>query len=128
MRPGNPIPSIGDGRLAASAAPVRLAAPAQPLTPVMAKARAGGETPRRSPASTRLHLSPRRNPPMTLAQLKDRYAQLSVEIDALADAGGHSEAKLARLTHDLDEIDREFVALRRRAASAPTLSDVVSWI
>jgi hypothetical protein len=65
---------------------------------------------------------------MTLAELKGRYAQLSIEIDALADAGGHSEAKLARLAHELDEIDREFVAFRRRAAAAPTLSDVVSWI
>ena len=65
---------------------------------------------------------------MTLAELKGRYARLSVEIDALADAAGHSQAKLARLSHELDEIDREFVAFRRRAAAAPTLHDVVSWI
>ena len=65
---------------------------------------------------------------MTLVELKGRYAQLSVEIDALADAGGHSEARLARLTLELDEIDREFTALRRRAAAAPTLHDAVGWI
>jgi hypothetical protein len=65
---------------------------------------------------------------MTLAELKGRYAQLSLEIDMLGGAGGHSEAKLARLTVELDEIDREYAALRRLAAAAPTLNDVVSWV
>ena len=65
---------------------------------------------------------------MTLTELKGKYARLSVEIEALAGAGGHSEAKLARLTHELEEIDREFVAFRRRAETAPTLRDVVSWL
>lgn len=64
---------------------------------------------------------------MTLTELKGKYARLSVEIEALAGAGGHSEAKLARLTHELEEIDREFVAFRRRAEAAPILHDVVSW-
>ena len=64
---------------------------------------------------------------MTLTELKGKYARLSVEIEALAGAGAHSEAKLARLTHELEEIDREFVAFRRRAETAPTLRDVVSW-
>lgn len=64
---------------------------------------------------------------MTLNELKGKYARLSVEIEALAGAGAHSEAKLARLTHELEEIDREFVAFRRRAETAPTLRDVVSW-
>ena len=65
---------------------------------------------------------------MTLTELKGKYARLSVEIEALAGAEAHSEAKLARLTHELEEIDREFVAFRQRAATAPTLCDVVSWI
>ena len=65
---------------------------------------------------------------MTLNELKGKYARLSVEIEALADTGAHSEAKLARLTHELEEIDREFVAFRRRAETAPTLRDVVSWV
>jgi hypothetical protein len=65
---------------------------------------------------------------MTLNELKGKYARLSVEIEALAGAGVHSEAKLARLTHELEEIDREFVAFRRRAETAPTLRDVVSWV
>jgi hypothetical protein len=64
---------------------------------------------------------------MTLNELKGKYARLSVEIEALAGAEAHSEAKLARLTHELEEIDREFVAFRRRAETAPTLRDVVSW-
>ena len=65
---------------------------------------------------------------MTLIELKGKYARLSVEIEALAGAGVHSEAKLARLTLELEEIDREFVAFRRRAETAPTLRDVVSWV
>ena len=65
---------------------------------------------------------------MTLTELKGKYARLNIEIEALAGGGGHSEAKLARLILELEEIDREFVALRRRAATAPTLRDVVSWI
>jgi len=64
---------------------------------------------------------------MTLTELKGKYARLNVEIEALAGAGVHSQAKLARLTHELEEIDREFVAFRRRAETAPTLRDVVSW-
>jgi hypothetical protein len=64
---------------------------------------------------------------MTLNELKGKYARLSVEIESLANAGGHSEAKLARLTHELEEIDREFVAFRRRAEAAPVLRDVVAW-
>ena len=63
---------------------------------------------------------------MTLTELKGKYARLSVEIEALAGAGSHSQAKQARLTHELEEIDREFVAFRRRAETAPTLRDVVS--
>ena len=65
---------------------------------------------------------------MTLTELKGKYARLSVEIEALAGAGVHSQAKLARLTHELEEIEREFVAFRRRAETAPTLHDVVSWV
>ena len=64
---------------------------------------------------------------MTLTELKGKYARLNVEIEALAGAGVHSQAKLARLTHELEEIDREFIAFRRRAETAPRLSDVVSW-
>jgi hypothetical protein len=64
---------------------------------------------------------------MTLNELKGKYQRLSVEIEALDGGGVHSEAKLARLTHELEEIDREFVAFRRRAQAAPTLRDVVTW-
>ena len=63
---------------------------------------------------------------MTLTELKGMYARLSVEIEALPDGGTHSEAKLAWLTRELDEIDRQFVACRRIEA-APTLNDVVKW-
>jgi hypothetical protein len=88
----------------------------------MAAAAVGSETPFRRSSPTAA-----KEPFMTLTELKGKYARLSVEIEALAGAGAHSEAKLARLTHELEEIDREFVAFRRRAETAPTLRDVVSW-
>lgn len=64
---------------------------------------------------------------MTLNELKGKYARLSIEIEELSGRDAHSRAKLARLMHELEEIDREFVAFRRRAETAPTLFDVVSW-
>jgi hypothetical protein len=65
---------------------------------------------------------------MTLIELKEKYARLRAEIDALGGAGEHSEARLARLKFELDEIDHELAAVRRRAQIAPTLRDVVSGV
>lgn len=66
-------------------------------------------------------------PSMTLNELKGKYQRLSVELDALDGGRVHSEAQLARLAFELEEIDREFVEFRRRAQAAPTLRDVVAW-
>jgi hypothetical protein len=65
---------------------------------------------------------------MTLIELKGKYARLRAEIDSLGGAGEHSEAKLARMKFELDEIDQELAAVRRRAQIAPTLRDVVSGV
>lgn len=62
---------------------------------------------------------------MTLRELNGQYARLRDEIDALVGAGTYSQARLARLMGDLDRIDLELAAYRRRALYAPTLRDVV---
>jgi hypothetical protein len=62
---------------------------------------------------------------MTLRELNGQYAQLRDAIDALVGAGGYSQARLARLMGELDRIDLELLAYRRRALYAPTLRDVV---
>lgn len=63
---------------------------------------------------------------MTLNELKDRYARLSLEIDTLAADGGPHEARLMGLMNDLDQVHRELSELRLRTFSAPTLRDAVS--
>jgi hypothetical protein len=63
---------------------------------------------------------------MNLTQLKGRYARLRAEIDAFGNAGEPNQAKLARLMFELDRVDDELAAYRRRADAAPTLSDVVA--
>lgn len=62
---------------------------------------------------------------MTLKELKGKYARLSNEIDELAAAGGHNQARLARLMNDLDQVHRELTELRVRTFAAPTLRDAV---
>jgi hypothetical protein len=62
---------------------------------------------------------------MTLNELKGKYTRLSNEIDAVAAAGGHNEARLMRLMNDLDEVHRQLCDLRLRTFGAPTLRDVV---
>ena len=63
---------------------------------------------------------------MTLNELKIKYARLRDEINALGGTGQHSEARLARLIHELDQIDHDLAAFRRLAKAAPTLRDVVA--
>jgi hypothetical protein len=63
---------------------------------------------------------------MTLNELKIRYVRVRDEIDTLGRAGDQSEARRARLMFELDEIDQEFAAIKRRALTAPTLRDVVN--
>jgi chromosome segregation ATPase len=62
---------------------------------------------------------------MTLTELKGKYARLRDEIDWLEGADKHSEATLARLQHELDQIDSEFSTFRRLAETAPTLREVL---
>lgn len=62
---------------------------------------------------------------MTLKELKGKYSRLSNEIDDLAAAGGHNQARLARLMNDLDQVHRELCELRLRTFAAPTLRDAV---
>jgi hypothetical protein len=64
---------------------------------------------------------------MTLTALKGKYARLRDEIDLLESVGKHSEAKLARLKCELDQIDHDLAVYRRLAEAAPTLRDVVAW-
>ena len=63
---------------------------------------------------------------MSLNELKGRYARVRNEIDSLGRAGENSEARLARLMFELDEIDQELAAFKRRNLAAPTLRDVVT--
>jgi hypothetical protein len=63
---------------------------------------------------------------MTLNELKGRYARLSAEIDSFGSDGQPNEAKLARLMFELDRVDDELAAYRRRAVAAPTLSEVIA--
>jgi hypothetical protein len=62
---------------------------------------------------------------MTLKELKGKYARLSNEIDELAAAGGHNQARLVRLMNDLDQVHRDLTELRHRTFAAPTLRDAV---
>jgi len=63
---------------------------------------------------------------MTLDQINANFVRLRQEIDALSGSGEHSEARVARLICELDQVDRDLVALKRLAKSAPTLRDAVS--
>ena len=65
---------------------------------------------------------------MTLHELNGKYARLRDEIESLWGDGKQSQAKLARLMFELDQIDQEFAAVRRRALNAPVLREVVGWI
>ena len=64
---------------------------------------------------------------MTLAQITANFARLRAEIDALG-RGEPSEARVARLICELDQCDRDLLAFRRLAKSAPTLRDAVPWV
>jgi uncharacterized protein involved in exopolysaccharide biosynthesis len=64
---------------------------------------------------------------MTMNDLKGRYMRLSAEIESVGGTGGNSQARLARLTFELDQLDEQLVELKRLARSAPTLRDVVPW-
>ncbi|HMO49264.1 MAG TPA: hypothetical protein PKB14_24980 [Rubrivivax sp.] len=63
---------------------------------------------------------------MTLKELKDKYARLGDELDALAGEAGAHERRLASLMSELDEVHRELSDLRRHTFSAPTLRDAVT--
>jgi hypothetical protein len=65
---------------------------------------------------------------MTLHELKETYARLSDEIDALAADGERHEARLLGLMNDLDQVHHELCQLRLRTLGAPTLRDVVAWL
>jgi hypothetical protein len=64
---------------------------------------------------------------MTLNQLKGKYWRLRDEIDSVGAMTPHREARLARLTHELDQIDQELAAARRCALFAPILREEVPW-
>jgi hypothetical protein len=61
---------------------------------------------------------------MTLDQINANFARLRTEIDALAN-DDHSEARVARLICELDQVDRELVAFKHLAMTAPVLRDAV---
>ena len=63
---------------------------------------------------------------MTLKQLKEKYARLGDELDALAGEGGAHERRLAGLMDEIDQVHRELSDLRRCTFSAPTLRDAVT--
>lgn len=63
---------------------------------------------------------------MSLNELKSKYARLRDEINALGGAGEPSEARLARLICELDQIDQDLADFKRLARIAPTLRDVVT--
>lgn len=63
---------------------------------------------------------------MSLNELKSNYARLRDEINALGGAAQCSEARLARLICELDQIDQDLTEFKRLAREAPTLRDVVS--
>jgi hypothetical protein len=62
---------------------------------------------------------------MNLIELKGKYARLRDEIDSLGGKGGNSEARRARLLSELDQIDEEYAAVKRRSLTAPTLNEVI---
>ncbi len=62
---------------------------------------------------------------MSLNELKNNYARLRDEINSVGGAGERSEAKLARLIRELDQIDQDLATFKRLARAAPTLRDVV---
>ena len=64
---------------------------------------------------------------MTLNQLKAKYTRLREEIESLGTSDRPSRARLARLTFELDQIDREIAAFKRLVLFAPVLRDVVPW-
>jgi hypothetical protein len=61
---------------------------------------------------------------MTLDQINANFARLRVEIDALGN-GQHSEARVARLICELDQVDRDLLAFRKLTKTAPVLRDAV---
>lgn len=63
---------------------------------------------------------------MTLKELKDKYARLGEQIDALAGEGVGHEGRLMSLMHELDQVHRELTELRRRTWAAPVLRDAVT--
>jgi DNA gyrase/topoisomerase IV subunit A len=63
---------------------------------------------------------------MTLNELKNEYARLGNQIDALAGEGGSHEARLASLFDELDQVHHQLSELRRRTFGAPTLRDAVT--
>jgi hypothetical protein len=63
---------------------------------------------------------------MTLKELKENYARLGNEIDALAAEGGHDEGRLSSLLNELDRVHQELRDLRRRTWAAPILRDAVT--
>ena len=63
---------------------------------------------------------------MSLNELKNNYARLRDEINSVGGAGERSEAKLARLISELDQIDQDLATFKRLARAAPTLRDVVA--
>ena len=62
---------------------------------------------------------------MNLNQIKTQYRRLSNEIDAMADTGKVSEARITRLHSELDRIDQDLAMIRSLARTAPVLQDVV---
>jgi hypothetical protein len=62
---------------------------------------------------------------MTLKQLKNQYARLCHEIDAMTGAGRAQDDRLTRLHRELDRIDQDLATIRLRAQTAPLLSEVV---
>lgn len=63
---------------------------------------------------------------MSLNELKTNYARLRDEINSVGGAGERSEARLARLICELDQIDQDLATFKRLARAAPTLRDVVA--
>jgi hypothetical protein len=62
---------------------------------------------------------------MNMTQLKEKYARLSGEIDALTSAREISAARLTRLQCALDRIELDLATIRALAQRAPVLRDVV---
>ena len=89
----------------------------RPLNPVMEADHSYGETSHLTRDATETA--------MTLNQLKNQYAKLCREIDAMGGSGDVDASRLSRLNTELDRIDRDLAIIRERAHSAPVLFDVV---